>query len=114
MAPPPFVDLFDWRVPYVEVLAMIWVSRVYDQAAFEHAGQRPHLVEVSPPVACRAVTDVPDHFRALVADKDGDDVRRSLTELSAGDLPEGEVTVRVGWSSVNYKDALAVSPKGRV
>jgi putative YhdH/YhfP family quinone oxidoreductase len=24
------------------------------------------------------------------------------------------VTVRVGWSSVNYKDALAVSPKGRV
>src|SRR3982751_6685548 len=58
--------------------------------------------------------DLPDRFRALVADKDGDDVRRSLTELSAGDLPEGEVTVRVGWSSVNYKDALAVSPKGRV
>ena len=24
------------------------------------------------------------------------------------------MTVRVGWSSVNYKDALAVSPKGRV
>src|SRR3954451_25402598 len=83
-------------------------------ARSRHAGHRPDPVEVSPPVACRAVTDVPQQFRALVADKDGDDVRRSLTELSAGDLPEGEVTVRVGWSSVNYKDALAVSPKGRV
>jgi acrylyl-CoA reductase (NADPH) len=60
------------------------------------------------------VTETPEQFRALVADRDGDDVRRSLTELSAADLPEGEVTVKVGWSSVNYKDALAVSPKGRV
>jgi acrylyl-CoA reductase (NADPH) len=60
------------------------------------------------------VTSVPEQFRALVADRDGDDVRRSLRDLSPGDLPEGEVTVRVGWSSVNYKDALAVSPKGRV
>src|SRR3954451_4095121 len=34
MAPPPFVDLFDWRVPYVELLAMICVSRVYDRDAF--------------------------------------------------------------------------------
>ena len=55
-----------------------------------------------------------ENFRALVADKDGDDVNRELTELGTDDLPEGEVTVRVGWSSVNYKDALAVSPKGQV
>jgi putative YhdH/YhfP family quinone oxidoreductase len=60
------------------------------------------------------VTQPPESFRALVADKDGDDVRRSLTDLSPADLPEGDVTVRVGWSSVNYKDALAVSPKGQV
>ncbi|MEA2323683.1 MAG: acrylyl-CoA reductase, partial [Solirubrobacteraceae bacterium] len=60
------------------------------------------------------MTDVPQRFRALVAEQDGDDVRRSLRELAADDLPEGDVTVRVGWSSVNYKDALAVSPKGRV
>jgi acrylyl-CoA reductase (NADPH) len=60
------------------------------------------------------VTQPPDRFRALVADKDGDDVTRGLRELSPGDLPEGDVTVRVEWSSVNYKDALAVSPKGRV
>jgi acrylyl-CoA reductase (NADPH) len=55
-----------------------------------------------------------DNFRALVADRDGDDVTRELRELSPDDLPDGEVTVRVDWSSVNYKDALAVSPKGMV
>jgi putative YhdH/YhfP family quinone oxidoreductase len=60
------------------------------------------------------VTEAPDSFRALVADKAGDDVHRELRELSPDDLPDGEVTVRVAWSSVNYKDALAVSPKGRV
>jgi acrylyl-CoA reductase (NADPH) len=53
-------------------------------------------------------------FRALVAERDGDEVRRELRELSADDLPEGDVTIRVGWSSVNYKDALAVTPKGQV
>jgi putative YhdH/YhfP family quinone oxidoreductase len=53
-------------------------------------------------------------FRALVAEKDGDEVRRELRELTEEDLPEGDVTVRVAWSSVNYKDALAVSPKGNV
>jgi putative YhdH/YhfP family quinone oxidoreductase len=57
---------------------------------------------------------VPDSFRALVAEKRDDDVARELRELGAGDLGEGDVVVRVDWSSVNYKDALAVSPKGRV
>jgi putative YhdH/YhfP family quinone oxidoreductase len=57
---------------------------------------------------------VPDSFRALVAEKSDDDVARELRELNGDDLPEGDVVVRVGWSSVNYKDALAVSPKGRV
>jgi len=57
---------------------------------------------------------IPDSFRGLVAEKQGDEVKRGLTELSADELGEGEVTVRVSWSSVNYKDALAVSAKGRV
>src|SRR5919199_4465031 len=60
------------------------------------------------------MTEVPDSFRALLGERDGDDVRRGLRDLRRDDLPEGEVTVRVRWSSVNYKDALAVSPKGRV
>jgi acrylyl-CoA reductase (NADPH) len=60
------------------------------------------------------MTEVPNRFRALLAEQDGDDVRRALRELEPADLPDGDVTVRVAWSSVNYKDALAVSPKGRV
>jgi acrylyl-CoA reductase (NADPH) len=57
---------------------------------------------------------IPDSFRALVAEQRDDAVDRGLRELSPDDLPEGDVTVRVRYSSVNYKDALAVSPKGRV
>lgn len=55
-----------------------------------------------------------DDFKALVAEKDGDEVKRSLETLSEDDLPDGDVLIRVEWSSVNYKDALAVSPKGQV
>ena len=53
-------------------------------------------------------------FRALVAEREGDEVRRSLRDLGTDDLPEGDVTIRVAWSSVNYKDSLAVSPTGQV
>src|SRR6266540_3897738 len=57
---------------------------------------------------------IPDSFRALVAERHDDRVDRGLRELSPAELPEGDVTVRVRFSSVNYKDALAVSPKGQV
>src|SRR3954468_11771349 len=55
-----------------------------------------------------------DDFKALVAEKDGDEGRRSLQTLSEDDLPDGDVLIAVEWSSINYKDALAVSPKGQV
>lgn len=53
-------------------------------------------------------------LRALVAERRGDEVDVGLRTLTGADLPDGQVTIRVAWSSVNYKDALAVSPKGRV
>jgi acrylyl-CoA reductase (NADPH) len=55
-----------------------------------------------------------DEFRAFVATQNDSSVDRGLTTLSEADLPEGEVTVRVAFSSVNYKDALATLPKGGV
>jgi acrylyl-CoA reductase (NADPH) len=55
-----------------------------------------------------------EDFRAYVATKREDEVDRGLTTLSSEDLPEGDVLVRVGWSSVNYKDALATLPDGGV
>src|SRR6202012_3382406 len=38
----------------------------------------------------------------------------SVETLSPSDLPPGEVTIRVLYSSVNYKDALALTPGGGV
>ncbi len=57
---------------------------------------------------------VPETFRAFLATQTDGDVERGPTSLSASDLPDGEVTIRVGFSSVNYKDALATIPNGQV
>jgi acrylyl-CoA reductase (NADPH) len=35
-------------------------------------------------------------------------------QLTDEDLPDGDVTVDVAWSSLNYKDGLAVTGKGRI
>lgn len=53
-------------------------------------------------------------MKAFVAEQQGSEVQRGLRDLERDDLGEGEVLVRVEWSSVNYKDALATIPKGRV
>ena len=55
-------------------------------------------------------------FRALVVDKagDGNDVTVSLARWDASRLLDGEVTIRVAASSVNYKDALAARADGKV
>jgi len=53
-------------------------------------------------------------YRALVVDKQGDAFSVAVRELSEADLPPGDVTIRVHWSSINYKDGLALSPTGRV
>ncbi|MEZ0351007.1 oxidoreductase [Mycobacterium sp. pR1184] len=55
-----------------------------------------------------------DTFQALVARQDGDRITASVETLRPADLPPGEVTIRVLYSSVNYKDALALTPKGGV
>jgi acrylyl-CoA reductase (NADPH) len=60
------------------------------------------------------MTPTPATFRAYVAEKAGDRVERGVREFAAADLPPGDVEIRVGWSSVNYKDGLAVRPDGKV
>src|ERR1700757_3324079 len=55
-----------------------------------------------------------DTFHALVARQDGDRITASVETLSPADLPPGEVTIRVLYSSVNFKDALALTPGGGV
>jgi acrylyl-CoA reductase (NADPH) len=53
-------------------------------------------------------------MRAFVAEQSDDGVDRGLRDLDTGDLGEGDVLVKIAWSSVNYKDALATIPKGGV
>jgi putative YhdH/YhfP family quinone oxidoreductase len=53
-------------------------------------------------------------FRALVVDRQGDGVSLSEQAWTEAQLPPGEVTIRVQYSSVNYKDGLAVRADGRV
>ena len=58
--------------------------------------------------------DLPPTFRAFVAERSDDAFRRGVRSLDAGDLPPGDVVVRVAWSGVNYKDGLAARRDGRV
>jgi acrylyl-CoA reductase (NADPH) len=61
------------------------------------------------------MSNLPDSFRAFVVDRpDGGAFSRGLRDLTPADLPPGEVTVRVAWSSVNFKDGLAAREDGRV
>jgi putative YhdH/YhfP family quinone oxidoreductase len=55
-----------------------------------------------------------DTFQALVARQDGDRIVASVETLRLDDLPPGDVTIRVLYSSVNFKDALALTPGGGV
>lgn len=48
----------------------------------------------------------------LAAEPDGPPGR--LGEIDTSDLPDGDVTIRVHWSDLNYKDGLAVTGKGKV
>jgi acrylyl-CoA reductase (NADPH) len=61
------------------------------------------------------MSKLPASFRAYVVDKpEGGAFSRGLRDLAPADLPPGEVTVRVEWSSVNFKDGLAAREDGRV
>ncbi len=52
-------------------------------------------------------------FNALVVEKDEEGkTHAAVKELSLDDLPAGEVTVAVEYSTVNYKDGLCVGPGG--
>lgn len=57
---------------------------------------------------------VRDPFRALVLESSRGDVQQRPREVPVSALPEGDVLIAVDHSSLNYKDGLAVTGKGRV
>ena len=53
-------------------------------------------------------------YQALQIEKDDADYRCSLKTLDDSALPEGDVTVQVDYSTLNYKDGLAITGKSPV
>lgn len=53
-------------------------------------------------------------FKAVRVDKDDAGYRAAFAEFDEGELMEGDVTVRVTHSTVNYKDGLAITGKSPV
>ena len=60
------------------------------------------------------MTAIPSTFRAYVATKGNETFERGVRVFAEADLPFGEVEIRVAWSSVNYKDGLAIRVDGKV
>ena len=53
-------------------------------------------------------------YQALVVNQSDDDFSIGVETRDESQLPEGDVTIQVEWSDVNYKDALATTPKNFV
>jgi acrylyl-CoA reductase (NADPH) len=57
---------------------------------------------------------VPARFRAYRVHNDDQGYRGVVENVTLDDLSEGDLTVRVSHSGINYKDALAGTGKGRI
>jgi acrylyl-CoA reductase (NADPH) len=53
-------------------------------------------------------------FKALMLEKDDAGFRASLRSADENDLPEGDVLVGVDYSTLNYKDALAITNRSPI
>jgi acrylyl-CoA reductase (NADPH) len=53
-------------------------------------------------------------FKAIVVEKGEGGQKAGLADFDEANLMDGDVTVRVGWSTVNYKDGLALTGKAPV
>lgn len=56
----------------------------------------------------------PQTFRALILENTGGKTEAAVKELTADSFPDGDVLVSVAYSSLNYKDALAVTNRGKI
>lgn len=55
-----------------------------------------------------------DTFNALVLRESDGNVNAEIEELDNDDLPAGDVLVKVDYSSLNYKDGMALTGKGNI
>ena len=57
---------------------------------------------------------VDESFRAFRIHQEGGKVVARLETIGLDDLGPGEVVVKVGYSTINYKDALAATGAGKI
>lgn len=55
-----------------------------------------------------------ESFRALVLEERDGKTQAAVRDLGRDDLPAGDVLVQVAYSSLNYKDGLAITGQGRI
>ncbi|HET7549570.1 MAG TPA: MDR family oxidoreductase [Usitatibacter sp.] len=53
-------------------------------------------------------------MKAILLSKDADQFQARVADVAESDLPEGDVTVKVDYSTINYKDALALTDKSPI
>ena len=53
-------------------------------------------------------------FKALVLNQEDKKTIASVSQIEESQLPEGNVKIDVSYSSLNYKDGLAITGKGRI
>lgn len=53
-------------------------------------------------------------MQALILDQQDGKTISTVKTIDENQLPEGNVTVDIDWSSLNYKDALAITGKGKI
>lgn len=53
-------------------------------------------------------------MKAILLSKEADKFQARVSEVGDNELPEGDVTVKVDYSTVNFKDALAITDKSPI
>jgi acrylyl-CoA reductase (NADPH) len=55
-----------------------------------------------------------EKFKAIVIDNQNEKFSREIKEINSSDLKDGNVLVKVNYSSLNYKDAMILKDGGRI
>ena len=60
------------------------------------------------------MSSLPNQFKCFRIDQEEDKIVSGLQSISMNDINPGEITLKTEYSSINYKDALAATGKGKI
>ena len=55
-----------------------------------------------------------DHFKALILDQKGEEYTREVKKIDKSFLKHGDVTIKVDYSDLNFKDGMILKNGGRL